>query len=62
MPATDAKQPPEMPEYMLIHDTRDGAGWLWTFAQGVKFIEAFEPVIAGELGWDDAEKPRLLGP
>lgn len=51
-----------MPDYLLVHDTRDGACWLWTSAQGVKFIEAVEPVTASECGWDDAEKPRLLGP
>ncbi len=50
-----------MPDYMLVHDTRDGACWLWSFAQGLKFIEAVEPVMAGD-GWDDAEKPKLLGP
>ena len=46
---------------MLVQDTRDGACWLWSFAHGVKFIESIEPV-AGDSGWDDAEKPRLLGP
>lgn len=50
------------PDYLLVQDTRDGTCWLWTFAQGVKFIEAIEPVTAGESGWDDAEKPKLLGP
>ena len=50
------------PEFMLVHDTRDGACWLWSFAEGLKFIESIEPVTAGESGWDDAEKPRLLGP
>jgi hypothetical protein len=50
------------PDTMLVHDTRDGACWLWSFAQGVKFIEAAEPVTVGESGWNDAEKPRLLGP
>ena len=52
-----------MPNHMLVHDTRDGACWLWSFAQGLKFIEAVEPVTTGESGgWYDAEKPRLLGP
>ncbi len=51
-----------MPDYLLVQDTRDGACWLWSFAQGVKFIEAIDPVTAGDRGWDDAEKPKLLGP
>jgi hypothetical protein len=51
-----------LPDYMLVHDTHDGACWLWSFAQGVKFIEAVEPVTASESRWDDAEKPKLLGP
>lgn len=51
-----------VPDTLLVHDTRDGACWLWSFAQGLKFIEAVEPVTAGADGWDDAEKPKLLGP
>jgi hypothetical protein len=51
-----------LPEYMLVQDTRDGACWLWSFAHGAKFVEAVEPVMAGETGMDDVEKTRLLGP
>ena len=51
-----------LPEFMLVHDTHDGVCWLWSFADGLKFVEAVEPVRAGEIGWDSAEKPRLLGP
>lgn len=51
-----------MPDYLLVQDTRDGACWLWSFVQGVKFIEAVDPVMVGDGGWDDAEKPKLLGP
>jgi hypothetical protein len=50
------------PEYMLVQDTRDGACWLWTFADGLKFIESIEPVMPAERGIDDVEKSRLLGP
>jgi hypothetical protein len=50
------------PEFMLVHDRRDGACWLWSFADGLRFIEAIEPVSVGESGWDNAEKPKLLGP
>jgi hypothetical protein len=49
------------PEFILIHDRRDGACWLWTFAEGMKFIEANDPVFEPE-GLDSAEKPKLLGP
>ena len=48
------------PDYLLIHDRRDGACWLWSFDDGLRFIEATEPT-AGD-GWDDAETPKLLGP
>jgi len=51
-----------LPDYMLVQDTRDGACWLWSFAQGLKFVEAVDPVTVGMSGWDDAEKPKLLGP
>ena len=37
-------------------------GLLQPLADGLKFVEAVEPVRAGEIGWDSAEKPRLLGP
>jgi hypothetical protein len=50
-----------VPDYLLVHDRRDGTCWLWSFADGMRFIEASEPVLDGN-GFDDAEKPRLLGP
>ena len=50
-----------VPDYLLVHDRHDGACWLWSFAEGMRFIEANEPVLCGE-GLDNAEKPRLLGP
>jgi hypothetical protein len=52
----DPKTPPD---YLLVHDRRDGACWLWTFAEGVRFVESAEPVIQG---CDDAQTPRLFGP
>jgi len=52
----------QTPEFLLVHDRRDGACWLWSFADGLRFIEAVEPVSAGDDGWDNAEKPKLLGP
>src|SRR5476651_1708824 len=36
-----------LPAYLLVQDTHDGACWLWSFAQGVKFVESVEPVSAG---------------
>lgn len=52
------------PDFMLVHDRCDGACWLWTFADGLRFVEATEPVKDGEGGdWlNDADKPKLLGP
>lgn len=47
------------PEFLLVHDRRDGACWLWTFDEGLQFVEAVEPTIGG---FDGAETPRLLGP
>jgi hypothetical protein len=52
--------PKSAPDYLLVHDRMDGACWLWTFAEGLRFIEAVEPV-SGD-GHDDAEAPKLLGP
>jgi hypothetical protein len=51
-----------LPEFLLVHDRRDGACWLWSFADGLRFMEAVEPVSVGDDGWDNAEKPKLLGP
>lgn len=51
------------PDYMLVHDRRDCACWLWSFADALRFVEAIEPCTAGGSdGCDDAEKPKLLGP
>jgi len=47
-----------LPEFMLVHDRRDGACWLWTFADGLKFIEAVEPVEQSA----DVPDQKLLGP
>lgn len=35
----------EAPEYLLIHDRRDGACWLWRFAFGLRFVESVEPIF-----------------
>ena len=51
------------PDFLLIHDRRDGACWLWKFPFGLRFVEAVEPVEEGEdPGFDGAENHRLLGP
>jgi hypothetical protein len=50
-----------VPDYMLVHDRLDGTCWLWTFPEGLRFVEAVEPVSGGETG-GDVERPRLLGP
>jgi hypothetical protein len=50
-----------VPDYLLVHDRHDGTCWLWSFLEGMRFLEANEPVSGGD-ATDDAEKPRLLGP
>lgn len=37
--------PDEEPEFVLIHDRRDGACWLWRYAYGMRFVMAAEPVL-----------------
>jgi hypothetical protein len=48
------------PDYLLVHDRRDGACWLWSFDDGLRFVESVEPMIGG--GWDDEEASKLSGP
>jgi hypothetical protein len=48
-----------VPDFMLIHDRCGGSCWLWSFDEGLRFVEAVEPVVGG---WNDAETPRLFGP
>jgi hypothetical protein len=48
----------QTPDYLLVHDRRDGACWLWSFEDGLRFVEAVEPMS----GWDDEEATKLLGP
>lgn len=52
--------PDEKPDYMLVHDRRDCSCWLWSFDEGLRFIEAVEPIADG--GHADAEAPNFLGP
>ncbi len=49
------------PDFMLVHDRLDGACWLWSFAEGLQFVEAVEPTNE-DGGLDEAEQPKLLGP
>lgn len=44
-------------DFILVHDRRDGTGWLWSYADGLKFIEAVEPVAEGV----DVPDQKLLG-
>ena len=46
------------PDFLLVHDRRDGACWLWTFQEGLRFVESAEPMIDGRGG---AEAPKLSG-
>jgi hypothetical protein len=49
------------PDFLLVHDRRDGACWLWRFAYGLRFVMATEPV-SGDDGINNAENRKLLGP
>ena len=50
-----------LPDYMLIHDRRDGACWLLGFENGLRFVEATDPVMeAADRGFDDVKNPKLL--
>ena len=53
-----------MPDYMLIHDRRDGACWLWGFEHGLRFVEATEAVVEVESDQfnESPRNPKLLGP
>jgi len=50
----------ETPEFLLVHDRRDGACWLWSFRDGLRFVETFDPTNGGD--WNDTEQKKLLGP
>jgi len=57
------------PEYLLVHDRHDGACWLWGYAQGKRFVEAYEPVAfsaapesAPVEGGEGERDQKLLGP
>jgi hypothetical protein len=50
-----------LPEFLLVHDRRDGACWLWSFDDGLRFVEAVEPT-KGDDWCNDADQPKLLGP
>ena len=41
------------PDFLLVHDRHNGACWLWGFAQGRRFVEAYEPVALGNPGEDE---------
>jgi hypothetical protein len=39
-----AEGPSDQPEFLLLHDRRDGSCFLWSFASGLRFVEATEAV------------------
>jgi len=47
------------PDFMVVHDRRDGACWLWSYADGLKFIEAVDAVAEAT---SDVPNQKLLGP
>lgn len=52
-----SRGPKARPEFLLVHDRRDGACWLWTFQEGLRFVESPEPMIGGR---DGTEAPKLF--
>ncbi len=57
----------KLPDFLLIHDRRDGACWLWRFAYGLQFVEATEAVTGGDSDNGNGpiggtENQKLLGP
>ncbi len=53
------------PEFMLVHDRRDGGCWLWDYAHGRRFVEAHEPVSGADDFYESlppGDGPKLLGP
>lgn len=50
------------PDFLLVHDRRDGACWLWRFEYGLRFVEAIDAVSNNDRGTDQAENRKLLGP
>lgn len=50
------------PDFLLVHDRRDGACWLWRFEYGLRFVEAIDAVSNHDRGTDQAENRKLLGP
>jgi hypothetical protein len=59
--AIDSRSQNTDPDFLLVHDRRDGACWLWRFAYGLRFVMATEPV-SGDDGMNNAENRKLLGP
>ncbi len=33
------------PDFVLVHDRRDGACWLWRYAYGLRFVMASDPML-----------------
>lgn len=47
--------PGEDPGYVLVHDRRDGACWLWGFEHALRFVTATDPILTDEEGDDDED-------
>lgn len=53
----------QRPDFLLVHDRRDGACWLWRFTFGLQFVEATEPYTGDDSGnFGGSENQKLLGP
>lgn len=52
-----------VPDFLLVHDRRDGACWLWRFSYGLHFVEATEAVSGDDTGsMGGPGNQKLLGP
>ena len=49
-----------LPDYMLVHDRRDGACWLMAFDAGMRFVEATEPVVTENADLEGLSDSQLL--
>lgn len=51
------------PDFLLVHDRCECACWLWRFSDGLRFVEATDPVSGDDdRAPGDGEDPKLLGP
>ncbi|HEU5114429.1 MAG TPA: hypothetical protein VFT82_01530 [Candidatus Paceibacterota bacterium] len=47
------------PDFTLIHDRKDGACWLWSFTEGMQFVESHDPTSDGPGDEEESRIPRI---